>query len=113
MPWGWSTIDFAEDVILNVDLYCAAGAYPFVEGADYIYHLSDGSRSHSARALERARAGYLQILDLVDRRGWPQPVRELVRRVFSEDLASVERAMAAGAGDASWRDAVRDDAARS
>jgi len=44
----------------------------------------------------------------VEKRGWPQPVRELVRRVFKEDLASVERAMAAGAGDASWRDAVRD-----
>lgn len=111
-PHGWAAIDFAEDVILNVDLYCAAGAYPFVEGADYIYHLSEGSRSHSAHALEKARAGYLQILDLVDKRGWPQPVRELVRRVFGEDLAAVERALAAGAGDASWRDAVRDDAAR-
>jgi succinoglycan biosynthesis protein ExoO len=111
-PTGWPTIDFAEDVILNVDLYCAAGTYPFVEGADYIYHLSEGSRSHSARALERARAGYLQILDLVDGRGWPQPVRDLVRRVFGEDLASVERAMAAGSGEASWRDAVRDDTAR-
>ena len=111
-PAGWATIDFAEDVILNVDLYCAAGTYPFVEGADYVYHLSDGSRSHSARALERARAGYLQILELVDKRMWPQPVRELVRRVFNEDLASVERAMAAGVGEASWRAAVRDGSAR-
>ncbi len=56
-PAGWAAIDFAEDVILNVDLYCAAGTYRFAEGADYIYHLSEGSRSHSARALERARAG--------------------------------------------------------
>jgi succinoglycan biosynthesis protein ExoO len=110
-PAGWPTIDFAEDVILNVDLYCAAGTYPFAEGADYIYHLSEGSRSHSGPALERARAGYLQILDLVDKRSWPQPVRELVRRVFNEDLASVERAMAVGAGEASWRDAVRDGSA--
>ena len=81
-PAGWSQIDFAEDVILNVDLTCACGAYPFVEGAEYIYHLSDGSRSHSAHALQRARAGYLQILELVDKRDWPPPVRELVRRVF-------------------------------
>ena len=46
---------------------------PFVEGADYIYHLNHGSRSHSAEALQRARAGYLQILELVDKRDWPQP----------------------------------------
>jgi glycosyltransferase involved in cell wall biosynthesis len=111
-PAGWAAIDFAEDVILNVDLYCAAGAYPFVEGADYIYHLSEGSRSHSVHALEKARAGYLQILDLVDRRNWPRPVRELVRRVFNEDLAAVERAQAAGAGEASWRAAVRDGSAQ-
>ena len=110
-PAGWATIDFAEDVILNVDLYCAAGAYPFMEGADYVYHLSEGSRSHSARALERARAGYLQILDLVDRRGWPQGVRDLVRRVFTEDLAAVERAQSASGGEATWREVVRDGAA--
>ena len=47
-PAGWSTIDFAEDVILNVDLYCAAGTYPFVEGrATTSTHLSDGSRTQS------------------------------------------------------------------
>ena len=111
-PAGWSQIDFAEDVILNVDLTCACAAYPFVEGAEYIYHLSDGSRSHSANALERARAGYLQILDLVDKRDWPQLVRELVRRVFSEDLAAVERTQAAGGDDASWRTVVRDGSAQ-
>ena len=55
-PAGWSQIDFAEDVILNVDLSCACGAYPFVEGAEYIYHLSDGSRSHSAQTLCSGRA---------------------------------------------------------
>jgi glycosyltransferase involved in cell wall biosynthesis len=110
-PSGWAAIDFAEDVILNVDLYCAAGVYPFAEGADYVYHLSDGSRSHSGPALERARAGYLQILALVDERAWPQPVRDLVRRVFGEDLAAVERALAAGGGEASWRAAVRDGSA--
>jgi glycosyltransferase involved in cell wall biosynthesis len=111
-PAGWSQIDFAEDVILNVDLTCACGAYPFVEGAGYIYHLSDGSRSHSANALERARAGYLQILELVDKRDWPRPVRDLVRRVFSEDLAAVERAQAASDGAATWRAIVRDGSAR-
>jgi succinoglycan biosynthesis protein ExoO len=111
-PAGWSQIDFAEDVILNVDLICACGAYPFVEGAEYIYHLSDGSRSHSAHALQRARLGYLQILDLVDKRDWPSAVRELVRRVFTEDLAAVERAQASRAGEAStWRDIVRDGSA--
>ena len=111
-PAGWSVIDFAEDVILNVDLRCAAGIYPFVEGADYVYHLSDGSRSHSARALQRARAGYLQILELVDARDWPQPVRDLVRRVFSEDLAAIERARSAAGGEASWRAVVRDGSAQ-
>ena len=99
-PLGWPEIEFAEDVILNVDLYCAAGAYPFVEGADYIYHVSRGSRTHSESALKRARAGYLQILDLVDKRAWPEPVRDLVRRVFNEDLAAVERAQAAGSAGA-------------
>jgi hypothetical protein len=39
-------------------------------------------------------------------------VRELVRRVFNEDLAAVERAQAAGAGEASWRAAVRDGSAQ-
>ena len=107
-PQGWPLLHFAEDVILNVDLYCTTGAYPFVEAADYIYHLSEGSRSHSARALERARAGYHQILYLVDKRAWPQPVRDLVRRVFSEDLAAVERAQHAGTAETSWRAAVRD-----
>lgn len=104
-PAGWAEIDFAEDVILNVDLACACGAYPFVEGADYVYHLSEGSRSHSGDALARARAGYLQILDLAERRDWPQPVRALVRRVFGEDLAAVDRALDTAA---SWRQAVRD-----
>lgn len=111
-PAGWSQIDFAEDVILNVDLTCASGAYPFAEGADYIYHLSEGSRSHSANALERARAGYLQILELVDKRDWPPPVRELVRRVFNEDLSAVERAQASRDAQATWREAVRDGPAR-
>ncbi len=113
-PAGWPAIDFAEDVILNVDLYCACGVYPFVEGAEYIYHLSDGSRSHSAQALQQARSGYLQILELVDERDWPQPVRELVRRVFSEDLAAVERAQAASEAEttSTWRDVVRDGSAR-
>ena len=108
---GWSPVDFAEDVILNVDLYCACGAYPYVEGAAYVYHLSDGSRSHSAQALQRARAGYLQILDLVDKRDWPQPVRELVRRVFTADLAAVERAQSSRDGEATWRAIVRDGSA--
>ena len=111
-PAGWPALDFAEDVILNVDLYCATAAYPFVEGAEYIYHLSDGSRSHSAHALERARSGYLQILELVDQRDWPTAVRELVRRVFSEDLTAVERARAQAASQAestsTWREVVRD-----
>jgi succinoglycan biosynthesis protein ExoO len=111
-PAGWSQIDFAEDVILNVDLICACGAYPFVEGAEYLYHLSDGSRSHSAQALERARAGYLQILDLVDKRDWPPPVRDLVRRVFSEDLAAVERAQTSTDAQSTWREAVRDGSGR-
>jgi hypothetical protein len=109
---AWPQIDFAEDVILNVDLFCAAGAYPFVEGAEYIYHLSQNSRSHSPEALQQARAGYLQILDLVDARGWPEPVQELVRRVFREDLANVERAQSAGAAAASWREIVRDGSKR-
>ncbi len=105
---AWPHVEFAEDVILNVDLFCAAGAYPFVEGADYIYHLESGSRSHSPEALQQARAGYLQILDLIDARAWPESVRQLVRRVFTEDLANVERAQAAGEGASSWRAAVRD-----
>jgi glycosyltransferase involved in cell wall biosynthesis len=111
-PLGWPQIDFAEDVILNVDLACAAGAYAFVDGADYEYHLSNGSRSHARDALERARTGYLQILQLVAERSWPQPVRELVARVFSEDLANVERALASSGAETSWREAVRDGAAR-
>lgn len=111
-PAGWSQIDFAEDVILNVDLHCASGAYAFVEEADYIYHLSDGSRSHSAHALERARGGYLQILELVDKRDWPETVRALVRRVFNEDLAAVERAQSARDAQSTWREAVRDGSAR-
>lgn len=106
-PAGWSQIDFAEDVILNVDLACACGTYPFAEGADYVYHLGEGSRSHSGDALERARAGYLQILDLVEKRDWPPPVRDLVRRVFSEDLAAVDRARDTAS---TWRQAVRDGA---
>jgi succinoglycan biosynthesis protein ExoO len=111
-PAGWSPIDFAEDVILNVDLYCASGAYPFVEDAEYIYHVSEASRSHSAHALRRARAGYLQILELVEKRDWPPAVRELVRRVFKEDLAAVERAQATNDPAFSWRDVVRDGSAR-
>jgi glycosyltransferase involved in cell wall biosynthesis len=110
---GWPQIEFAEDVILNVDLACAAGGYAFVEGADYEYHLGAGTRSHARDALERARTGYLQILALVAGRGWPQPVRELVARVFGEDLANVERALAAGGSEVSWRQAVRDAAGQS
>ncbi len=111
-PSGWPQIEFAEDVILNVDLACAAGSYAFVEGADYHYHLSHGSRSQARDALERARSGYLQILALVKGRNWPDPVRALVARVFGEDLANVERALAAGGAETSWREAVREGAAR-
>jgi succinoglycan biosynthesis protein ExoO len=109
-PLGWPEIEFAEDVILNVDLYCAAGTYPFVEGAEYVYHVSQGSRTQSESALRRARAGYLQILQLVDKRPWPEPVRGLVRRVFKEDLAAVEQAQARGGTGSTWRDVVRDGA---
>jgi glycosyltransferase involved in cell wall biosynthesis len=111
-PQGWPQIAFAEDVILNVDLYCAAGDYPFVEGADYMYHLNPGSRTQSVAALREARAGYLEILALVGSRSWPRPVGELVRRVFNEDLAAVERALTQGAAHTSWRDIVRDGAGR-
>jgi len=111
-PQGWPQIAFAEDVILNVDLHCAIGVYPFVEGADYIYHVSPGSRTRSMAALRVARTGYLEILALVDSRPWPRPVVELVRRVFNEDLAAVERALAQGAEHASWRDIVRDGSGR-
>jgi succinoglycan biosynthesis protein ExoO len=111
-PQGWPQIRFAEDVILNLDLHCATGVYPFVEGADYIYHLSPGSRTQSVTALREARTGYLEILALVDTRFWPRPVGDLVRRVFNEDLAAVERALAQGAGHASWRDIVRDGSGR-
>jgi len=107
-PQGFPQIEFAEDVILNVDLYCAAGAYPFVEGADYLYYIGSGSRTQSRGALLEARAGYLQILDLVEGRSWPRPVRNLVRRVFSEDLANVDRALADGQDGSSWRKTVRD-----
>jgi succinoglycan biosynthesis protein ExoO len=111
-PQGWPQIAFAEDVILNVDLHCATGVYPFVAGADYIYHVSPGSRTQSVAALREARAGYLEILALVDSRSWPRRVVELVRRVFNEDLAAVERALAQGAEHASWRDIVRDGSGR-
>jgi hypothetical protein len=56
--------------------------------------------------LRRARTGYLEILSLIDSRAWPQPVSALVRRVFAEDLARLERAQAAGAAS-SWRAVVR------
>ena len=71
------------------------------------------ARARSHRRLERARAGYLQILELVDKRTWPEAVRDLVRRVFSEDLAAVERALARGGDGSTWRDAVREDSPRS
>ena len=103
-PLGFPQIVFAEDVILNVDLYCAAGTYPFVDGAEYLYYASRSSRTQSKTALREARAGYLQILDLVDKRPWPEPVRDLVRRVFNEDLAAVERALALGRDGSTWRE---------
>jgi succinoglycan biosynthesis protein ExoO len=106
-PYGWPEIQFAEDVILNVDLYCAADGYPFVEGAEYIYNVGKTSRTQSEPALREARAGYLQILALAEERAWPQPVRELVQRVFGEDLAAVDRALSAGADGSAWRGAVR------
>lgn len=107
-PLGFPQIVFAEDVILNVDLYCAAGTYPFVDGAEYLYYASRSSRTQSETALMEARAGYLQILTLVDKRPWPEPVRDLVRRVFNEDLAAVERALALGLDGSTWREAVRE-----
>ena len=106
-PLGFPQIAFAEDVILNVDFFCATDAYPFVDGAEYMYHVSHSSRTQSQSALSEARAGYLQILALVDTRPWPQSVRALVRRVFNEDLAAVERARELGRMGSAWRDAVR------
>jgi glycosyltransferase involved in cell wall biosynthesis len=102
---SWPQIAFAEDVILNVDLLCACGAYPFVARARYNYFLGSHTRSHSPDALEHARAGYRQILGMLGGRNWPQSVRDVVDRVFREDLRNVEAA--ATAGRRSWREAVR------
>jgi succinoglycan biosynthesis protein ExoO len=107
-PLGFPQIGFAEDVILNVDLYCATGTYAFVEDAEYYYYVSRSSRTQSLSALKEARAGYLQILALADTRPWPEPVQTLVRRVFNEDLAAVEWALSLGGDGSTWRDAVRD-----
>ena len=107
---SWPEIAFAEDVILNVDLFCACGAYPFVSEAKYHYHHGENTRSSSPDALRHARTGYLQILAMIAGRPWPAGVRKLVDRVFREDLARVERAIAKGAAAASWRSIVRDGA---
>jgi glycosyltransferase involved in cell wall biosynthesis len=107
---SWPELAFAEDVILNVDLFCACGAYPFVAEAKYHYHHGKNTRSSSPDALRQARTGYLQILAMIAGRCWPAAVRELVDRVFREDLARVERALAEGADAASWRSIVRDAA---
>jgi succinoglycan biosynthesis protein ExoO len=107
---SWPELAFAEDVILNVDLFCACGAYPFVAEAKYNYHLGENTRSTSPDALRHARTGYLGILAMIAGRPWPAAVRRLVDRVFREDLARVERAIARGADSASWRSIVRDAA---
>jgi succinoglycan biosynthesis protein ExoO len=104
---AWPELAFAEDVILNVDLFCACRAYPFVARARYTYRRGENTRSHSEHALRHARAGYLQILSTIAERTWPEPVRRLVERVFREDLARVEQAQAAGVAKRSWRDIVR------
>jgi glycosyltransferase involved in cell wall biosynthesis len=103
----WPEIAFAEDVILNVELFCACRMYPFVARARYHYFIGADTRSHSRHALAEARAGYLQILGMIGERNWPQPVREVVARAFGEDLRNVERAQAAGGNDRSWREVVR------
>jgi glycosyltransferase involved in cell wall biosynthesis len=105
---SWPELAFAEDVILNVDLFCACRAYPFRARARYNYYRGCNTRSNSTQALRHARAGYLQILNAVGQRSWPAPVRALVEGTFREDLARVAAAEAAGAGDRSWRDIVRE-----
>ena len=107
---SWPELAFAEDVILNVDLFCACRAYPFVAAANYRYHVGANTRSSSSDALHHARTGYLQILAMIAARAWPAAVRQLVGRVFREDLARVEQAIAKGARAASWRSIVRDPA---
>ena len=47
---------------------------------------------------------------MIAARPWPAAVRQLVDRVFREDLARVEQAIAKGARAASWRSIVRDPA---
>jgi hypothetical protein len=105
---AWPELAFAEDVILNVDLFCACRAYPFRARARYIYVRGSNTRSNSAEALGHARAGYLQILGALGGRSWPEHVRALVERTFRDDLARVTAAEAAGTGDQSWRDIVRE-----
>jgi glycosyltransferase involved in cell wall biosynthesis len=104
---SWPEIAFAEDVILNVALFCACRRYPFVARARYHYYLGPDTRSHSALALAQARAGYLQILHTIGERNWPDPVREVVARAFREDLHNVDQAQAADGADRSWREVVR------
>lgn len=107
-PFGWAEIAFAEDVIINVDLFSACRGYPFVEGADYYYHRNVNSMTGSAEAMVRARAGYLQILELIEKRPWPSPLRATLRTCIEEDLEAAEAGMAAGHGGADWRRIVRD-----
>lgn len=105
---GWAEIAFAEDVIINVDLFCSCAAFPFVDGANYYYYRSRNSMTGSAQALAHARTGYQQILELIRTRPWPPSVRAVLQRCIEEDLTAAERGLELGRDGADWRKIVRD-----
>ncbi len=100
---GWPDLSHAEDLVFNIELMLAAGAYGFVENADYHYHRRRGSLSDSSESLERSERGYLQILSHLDEVNWPSEVTQELRDVIQADLDMVRNARRENA-EQSWRD---------
>lgn len=91
---GWPDFRHAEDLIFNIGLSVAAGGYPFIQDARYLYHRRKGSLSDSPQSLETAERGYLQILAYLETTDWPAEVNHYVGGIIRADLETVRQAQA-------------------
>ena len=104
---GWPDIAFAEDMIFNLQLFQAADAYAFADGARYRYIQHDASLTNAPDALVRACKAYRKILAFFQTAAWSDETIEIARTIIEKDLAAAEALLSERDSEASsWRDAM-------
>ena len=102
---GWPPVAFAEDMVLNAHLCCAAGGYAFAENAAYHYFIEAESVVQGPDSLHAALTGYREILDWLPTSWVHADAQSAIKAVIREDMTTAENALANKTPD--WRSAFR------